>query len=301
VPSDLFPGFESLWINGLEGKIFARVGGSGDPVILLHGFPQTHACWRFIAPRLAKTHRVIVPDLRGYGWSTAPRSEQGARYSKRAMGEDILAILEELSEVRAVMIGHDRGARLAYRFALDHPGRVSKLTLLDILPTFHVWRMIEAGRIPAAHWGALAMPAPGPENEIAKGPEAYIDTLMAKWTKSGSLKPFAGALDSYHQSANEPSRIHAFCEDYRAGATLDRMADEADLVAGKTITCPVQLLWGDFYLTKTEPDIVGIWRNSFAPTATGQMIDAGHFLAEEAPDATLSALEAFLVQTNHAS
>jgi haloacetate dehalogenase len=294
MPNDLFPGFESLWIDGPEGKIFARASGSGDPVILLHGFPQTHACWRHVAPVLAKTHRVILPDLRGYGWSVAPRSEAGERYSKRAMGEDILAILEHGGMARASLIGHDRGARAAYRFALDHPGRVTKLALLDIMPTFHVWAKIKDGTLPAAHWGFLAAPAPGPENEIGKGPEAYIDGLMAKWSKTGNLKPFAGALASYHSSANEPSRIHAFCEDYRAGATHDLQHDQNDLAARNTISCPVLILWGDFYLTGAEPDFLGIWQKSFTPEATGRMLDCGHFLAEEAPGETGAALSEFL-------
>jgi haloacetate dehalogenase len=294
MPSDLFPGFESLWIDGPEGKIFARAAGAGEPVILLHGFPQTHACWRHVAPRLAKTHRVILPDLRGYGWSAAPRSEKGERYAKRAVGEDIIAILEAIGENRAILIGHDRGARLAYRFALDHPGRVMKLALLDILPTFHVWDRINAGQSPAAHWGYLSEPAPKPEDEIGKDPIAYVDGLMKKWTKSGDLKPFAGALRSYHDSADDPSRIHAFCEDYRAGATIDVADDKADLAAGRIIACPALILWGDFYLTSAEPDLLGVWRRSFTPGATGKMLGGGHFLAEECPDEVSSALGDFL-------
>jgi haloacetate dehalogenase len=291
--TDLFPGFESLWIDGPEGKIFARAGGSGALVILLHGFPQTHACWRHIAPRLAKTHRVIMPDLRGYGWSAAPHGD-AATYAKRAMGEDVLAILDHVGAVRSHIIGHDRGARVAYRFALDHPGRAISLALLDILPTFHVWNAIDSGKAPAAHWGFLAQSAPGPETEIAKDPTGYVDGLMAKWTKAGNLKPFADALRSYHDSASVPERIAAYCNDYRAGATLDRVADEADLAANKTVDCPTLVLWGDFYLTGSEPDLLGIWQRSFTPRATGRMLDAGHFLAEEAPDETAHALLAFL-------
>jgi haloacetate dehalogenase len=292
--ADLFPGFESLWIPGPEGKIFARAAGSGDPVILLHGFPQTHACWRFIAPRLAKTHRVILPDLRGYGWSAAPKGDGRTTYSKRGMGEDVLAILEYLNLPRAALLGHDRGGRTACRFALDHPGRVTRLALLDILPTFHVWKLIEAGRIPAAHWEFLARAAPEPENEIGTDPEAYVDRLLGALSRSGTLNAFTGALESYHQSANEPSRIHAFCEDYRAGAAIDREQDEADLAQGRTIACPALILWGDFYLTASEPEILAVWQKSFTPGARGQMIDAGHFLAEEAPDATFAALAEFL-------
>jgi haloacetate dehalogenase len=291
---DLFPGFESHWIDGPEGKLFARSAGAGEPVILLHGFPQTHACWRYVAPRLARTHRVIVPDLRGYGWSVAPRSEGGERYSKRAMGADIFAVLDHFGLIRAALIGHDRGGRVAYRFALDHPGRVTRLALLDILPTFHVWWQIESGAFPAAHWGMLSEPAPGPEDEIGTDPAGFADGLMAKWTSAGDLTPFSGALESYHQSINEPSRIHACCEDYRAGATLDRADDEADLAAGKTIGCPVLILAGQFYLTGATTDVLSVWTSSFTPDASGETLECGHFLAEEAPDATASALAAFL-------
>lgn len=294
---DLFPGFESETIDIGEARVFCRVGGEGPPVVLVHGFPQTHVIFHKIAPELAKSHRVIVPDLRGYGWSSVPPSRDGARYSKRVMGDDIVRLMEALGHARFAYVGHDRGARVGYRLALDHPGRVERLALLDILPTYRVWQAIERGAAAAAHWAFLAGPEPIPETEILKDPLAYFEGLLAKWTKAGDLTAFdPAALSAYRMGVNEPNRIHAFCEDYRAGATIDRADDLDDLKAGKTIKCPTLVLWGDFYLTSGGTDVLAAWREAFAPHATGQIIDAGHFVAEENPAAVLAALKPFLAQ-----
>ncbi len=293
--ADLFAGFESHWIDVRIGRIFARSAGDGPPLLLLHGFPQTHACWHRVAPALAKTHRVILMDMRGYGWSSAPESHDGALYAKRVMAQDVIEAMEKLGHARFAFAGHDRGARIAYRLALDHPGRLERLALLDILPTYKVWQNIGAGLQAAAHWGFLSKPEPEPETEIAKDPISYVDGLLAKWCHAKSLAPFdPRALAHYHASANEPSRIHAFCEDYRAGATLDVAADEADLGAGRTIDCPVLVLAGQFYLTGGEASALAAWHESFAPQAVSASVASGHFLAEEAPDATAAALERFL-------
>jgi haloacetate dehalogenase len=293
--ADLFEGFESHWIDVGMGRIFARSAGSGPPLVLLHGFPQTHVCWHRVAPSLAKTHRVVCMDMRGYGWSSAPPSREGALYAKRAMAADVIEAMEKLGHVRFAFAGHDRGARIGYRLALDHPGRIERLALLDTLPTYRVWQDIKAGREEARHWGFLALPEPEPENEIAKDPIFYVDGLMSQWNHEKSLAPFdPRALAHYHASANEPSRIHAFCEDYRAGAGLDVEADEADLAAGRKIACPVLVLTGQFYLTGGEEKALDAWRKSFAPKAMGASIACGHFLAEEAPLDTATALARFL-------
>jgi haloacetate dehalogenase len=293
--SSLFPGFAAKWLDGDEGRIFAHVGGEGPPVVLIHGFPQTHAMWHRIAPQLARTHTVICPDLRGYGWSSAPPSKSGERYAKREMGKDIIAIMEQLGHITFALVGHDRGARVGYRLALDHPGRITQLALLDILPTCFVWKQIKSGAMPGAHWAYLAQPNPVPESEITKDPQGYFEGLMAKWTKAGDLSAFVPqALASYRSSCNDPSRIHAMCEDYRAGATLDLAADEADLKAGKVITCPTLLLWGDFYLTGKDTSPLDVWRGLFAPHATGVKVGGGHFIAEEDGPGTLKALQGFL-------
>jgi haloacetate dehalogenase len=297
---DLFPGFAAHWIDTEAGRIFARVGGSGPPIAMLHGFPQAHTCWHRIAPALAETHTVVCLDLRGYGWSSVPRSDANHEtYSKRAMSRDVVAVMEQLGYVRFAIVGHDRGARVGYRLALDQPGRVERLALLDILPTFHVWQQIKAGAIPAAHWGFLARPYPQPEQEIGQDPLPYFDGLFARWSGDGTLKAFdPRALAAYHASCNEPNRIHAFCEDYRAGATLDVVADEMDLQVGKTISCPVLVLWGEFYLSRGSgagaETTADVWRHTFAPHATGAQVNAGHFLTEENPADTLAALRPFL-------
>ncbi|HEY8565534.1 MAG TPA: alpha/beta hydrolase [Beijerinckiaceae bacterium] len=296
--TDLFPGFESHWVSTEAGRIFARSGGSGPPLVLLHGFPQTHAMWHRIAPALAATHRVVCLDLRGYGWSSAPAGDDAHEtYSKRAMGRDVVRVMEELGHARFALAGHDRGARVGYRLALDEPGRVERLALLDIVPTVSNWQRIRAG-FPAPHWTFLAKPKPEPETEIARDPLLYFEGLMAEWTAGGTLDAFhPAALAAYRQSCNEPSRIHAFCEDYRAGATLDVAQDEADLAAGRTVACPVLVLSGAAYLSRGgAPEApVDVWRRTFAPQAEGHVIaGSGHFIAEEAPEATLAALQAFL-------
>jgi haloacetate dehalogenase len=293
--ADLFPGFSSHHIPTPNGHVFARAGGKGEPLILAHGYPQTHAMWHKIAPELAKRFHVIAFDLRGYGWSSVVRgSEAGSDYSKRAMGEDLLAIAEEFGFATFRLVGHDRGARVAYRFALDHPGRVEKLALLDIIPTSVAWERIEAGATSYPHWPFLAGPAPQPEQEIAKDPIAWQDSCLAKWSGTGDLSAFdRRALHHYHAFFNEPSRIHATCEDYRAGATLDVAHDRVSLAAGEMIHCPVLALWGDKGLPGKGSSPLDAWR-ALAPDVTGEAIPAGHFVAEENPEATLRALKAFL-------
>ena len=289
--ADLYPGFASHWIDTEAGRIFARAGGAGPPLILLHGFPQTHVCFHLIAPRLAERFSIVAMDMRGYGWSSAPKGDGGRdTYTKRAMGRDVLAVMEKLGHVRFRFVGHDRGARVGYRLALDHPGRIEKLVLLDIIPTFKVW---EQAQVPV-HWDFLAQPAPEPENEILRNPVAYFDTLFARWSKDGKPIFDQRALAHYRASCNEPNRIHAFCEDYRAGKTTDRAQDVADSASSKRIDCPVQVIWSNAYLGNRGMNPLDVWRSTFAPQAVGTEVISGHFVAEEAPDATLAAMLSFL-------
>lgn len=291
---DLFPGFNSHWIATKAGRIFARSAGAGPALVLLHGFPQSHVMWHRIAPALAEKFFVVAMDLRGYGWSSAPASAGGETYAKRAMGEDVVDVMEALGHVRFMVAGHDRGGRVGYRLALDRPGRVAKLALLDIIPTCEVWRNIEAGRAPAAHWAFLSQPEPAPETDIRKDPDSYFSGLLAKWSGSGDLSPFdPAALGAYRAAWGDSARIHAFCEDYRAGASHDRAADEIDLGAGARIACPVHILPGHFFLSSATRPALDVWRDTFAPHATGEIIESGHFLAEENPVATLRALIEF--------
>ena len=296
---DLFPGFDEQWVDTPSGRMYARVGGIGPPVVMLHGFPQTHACWHHIAPAIAQTHRVICLDLRGYGRSSTPPPIPGHEtYSKRALGNDVIAVMTVLGYERFAVVGHDRGARVGYRLALDHPDRVERLALLDILPTVYVWEQVEAGVFPAAHWDFLARAYPEPENEILADPLPFFDGLFKKWTADGGLDAFdPRALADYRRMFRDPAHIRAFCEDYRAGATLDRQADEQDIADGKSIACPVLIVSGGFYLTRPRPGArttLDVWRSTFAPRASGAHVAAGHFLAEENSTDTLTVLRPFL-------
>ena len=293
--ADLFQGFASHWIDTQAGRIFARSLGSGPPLLLLHGFPQTHVMWHRLAARLAEKFSVVAMDLRGYGWSSAPRSSRGAEYSKRLMGEDAVAVMESLGHTHFSLVGHDRGARVGYRLALDHPGRIDKLAVLDIMPTADMWNgMDAASAMQTYHWLFLAQPEPMPETLIGKAPVEYLEHTLASWTASKDLRSFdARALAHYRASFNDPSRIHAACEDYRAGATIDHACDMADSVAGRTIASPVLALWGDAGIPGQGASPLDLWRK-WAPDVRGQAISGGHFLPEENPEATLPALLAFL-------
>lgn len=296
----LFPGFTSHWVDGPVGKIFARAGGEGPPLVLIHGFPQTHAQWHKIAPELAKTHRVVCLDLRGYGWSSAPHGDGGKElYTKRGMGEDVVAVMQALGHARFAVIGHDRGARVAYRLALDHPGRVERLALLDIIPTLSMWEGMNAARaMQVYHWTFLAQPEPVPENLVKADPTGWLDHTIASWTRAKKLDAFNPlAMQAYEESFSDPTRIHAACEDYRAGATTDLAHDEADRAAGKTILCPVFALWGEGGIPAKGASPLEIWRATFAPQAEGTGIESGHFVAEENPEDTLAALKPFLARS----
>lgn len=295
---DLFPGFEThkIKIDGLE--FFARVGGSGPALLCLHGYPQTHVTWHKIAPELAQSNTVVAMDLRGYGGSTAPASDPAHEtYSKRTMAADGIALMRRLGHERFTVMGHDRGGRVAYRMALDSPASVARLILVDIIATIDNWeRMRARSAINSYHWGFLAQPHPLPETLIGSHPAYYLEHTLASWTKDKTLQAIdAGALEHYRASINDPARIHAMCEDYRAGARYDWQADQASRDAGERITVPVHVLWASSYLTATkgEFDPLELWRG-WADIVTGTEVDSGHFLAEENPDATVAAILAFL-------
>ena len=295
-PASLFPGFSAKTISTDGGRFFALTGGSGPPLVLLHGFPETLATWHRIAPRLAEHFSVVAMDMRGYGWSSVPRSEGGAGYTKRVMGADVVAVMAELGHARFALVGHDRGARVGYRLALDEPGRLERLAVLDIVPTMETWRAMETDASMSPHWRFLAEPAPKPETEIGKDPDGYFEGLLQKWSGTKSLDAFDPvALTLYRDAWGDPTRIHAMCEDYRAGAGADREDDLADAAAGKTIRCPFHVVASSGYLQKPgEEPVLAVWRRSFAPDATGDVVESGHFVAEEAPDATLASLLRFL-------
>ena len=294
--ADLYPGYQSHWVDTSAGKIFARSGGSGPPLLLLHGFAQTNVIWHRIAPVLAPHFSLVIADLPGYGWSAVPESDADhAPYDKRSMGKAMVELMEKLGHARFRLAGHDRGGRVAYRLALDHPGRLEKLATLDIVTTYTMWRSFDAQfgyRI--WHWTFLALAAPFPEEVIGRGPVEFWNRMSGGGTRGKSLETFdPRALAHYHAFFSDPLRIHACCEDYRAGRTTDLKNDEADRAAGRTIGCPMLVLWGSTGLPsslKTNP--LDTWRE-WAPDLRGGVIDGGHYLPEENPDATAKALLEF--------
>jgi haloacetate dehalogenase len=293
--ADLFPGFASRWIDTSAGKIFARAGGSGPPLLLLHGYTQTHVMWHRVAPVLAAQFSLIIPDLPGYGWSAAPEADAShAPYDKRSMAKAMVELMETLGAVQFRLAGHDRGGRVAYRLALDHPGRVARMATLDIVPTYDMWHGMDRNMaMKVWHWPFLAQPAPLPEMLISKAPVEYLEWKMASWTKAKNLSAFdPRALAHYRAAFSDPLRIHAHCEDYRAGRYADLENDEADRASAKTIACPLLALWGGVGIANETGGPLKIWRQ-WAPQATGQPIDSGHFLTEENPDATAKALLEF--------
>jgi haloacetate dehalogenase len=293
---DLFPGFEKRTFDTRGAQIFARIGGSGPPLVLLHGYPQTHVMWHRVAPKLAEHFTLVIPDLRGYGASSVPAdTPDHFSYSKRAMAQDVCGIMDKLGHAQFSVCGHDRGGRAAYRLALDEPQRVSRLALLDIVPTYDMWHWLTPKlAMKTFHWTFLAQPSPQPERMIGADPLAWLDEMFGSWTGGGGLPAFAPeALAHYRAFFGKPERVHATCEDYRAGATYDLMADEADKAAGKKISCQTLVLWGAAGIPGNTSGPLAIWR-SWCDSVEGQAIDAGHFLAEEAPEATIAALLPFL-------
>jgi haloacetate dehalogenase len=299
--SQLFPGAREHRI-ALEGvEIFARIGGSGPPLLLIHGFPQTHAMWHRVAPRLMERFTCVMPDLRGYGFSSCPENDtENFTYSKRAMAKDMLALMGGLGHKRFSVVGHDRGARVAYRLALDHPEAITCLTALDIVPTYDMWHNFTVNlAMKTYHWLFLAQPNPLPEMLIERTPIGYLDYTLASWTKSKNLSAFdETALSEYRLHYATPEHIHATCNDYRAGATYDLAADEADRSAGKKIACPALALWGDAGIPSETENPLATWRQ-WCRTVEGHGIDSGHFIPEENPEAMLARLLPFLEKHAH--
>ena len=286
----MFEGFKLSMIDTGDAIIRVRYGGSGPPLLLLHGNPQTHVMWHKIAPRLARDYFVVAPDLRGYGDSSKPpATPDHAPYSKRAMARDQVAMMRQLGYERFFVAGHDRGGRCAYRLALDYPQCVLKLALLDIVPTGDAFRRADmAFGLGFWHWFFLAQPYDLPERLIGADPDYFF--LRAR--HPASVPFFAPeALEDYARCFRNPETIHAICEDYRAAATIDFVDDEADR-GKKRIACPVLALWSRRGDLEIWYDVLAIWRD-WADDVRGRALDCGHYLAEEAPDETYSELYAF--------
>lgn len=289
------PGFTRSRIALPDITLSVQQAGSGPPLILLHGFPQNGMCWAKVAPELSRNFHVIIPDLRGYGQSEAPLDDAAHRtYSKRRMAQDVVDLMHALGLPSAHVLGHDRGARVSYRLALDHPERVRRLGIIEIVPTADFWDAWTAELAMAAyHWTFLAQPAPVPERMIAADPVAYLDHTLASWTLDKTLSAFPpDALESYRTQITEPARIHAMCADYRAGATIDRQLDLETRAGQAVIKSPVCYLWAAAGFPARTGDPLGLWRR-WADQVSGAPCSAGHFVMEENPEAVLDLFTPF--------
>jgi haloacetate dehalogenase len=286
-----FAGYELSRVDVGEVTLRVRAGGSGPPLLLLHGYPETHLMWGEVAAGLAAEFTVVAPDLRGYGQSSAPATVPSHEtYGKRAMAADGVALMRRLGFDTFDVAGHDRGARVAYRMALDSPDTVRRLTVMDVVPTAEVWARADARfALGYWHWAFLAQAEPVPETVIGRDPEHFF--LDAQF--GGALRGFSpAALADYTRALHDPAVVHAICEDYRAGASWDRRLDEEDRAAGRRITPPLQVLWGARGALAAWYDTLAVWQD-WADEVTGAAVDSGHFIPEEQPAATLAALLAF--------
>ena len=284
-------GLKEQIVTSDGGSLYVEMGGSGPPVLLLHGFPQTGLMWRDIAPRLAKRFTTVVADLPGYGRSSSPQDGM----SKRAMASMLVNAMQQLGHRKSAVVGHDRGGRVAYRAALDHPDRVSRLAVLDVIPTLEVWERVD-DRAMLAFWpfALLAQPEPLPERLIAGAPDAIVDNALQCWGSPESFFP-EEVRSAYVDALRDPVTIHTICEEYRAAAGIDRDHDAADREAGRRIAQPLLAVWGatgglaQWYADSGGP--LGIWR-CWADDVRGQAIDGGHFFPEECAEQTVGLLTA---------
>ena len=295
-PNDLFPGFVAHDVDAGDGvRIRVRVGGSGSPLLLLHGHPQTHAMWHRVAPALAERFTLVLADLRGYGDSSKPVGDADhANYSKRTMARDMLRVMHTLGHESFDVLAHDRGARVAHRLAVDHAAAVCRLVLLDIAPTLAMYEQTTEDFARAYwHWFFLIQPAPLPERLIEADPDAYLRDVMGR--RSAGLAPFdARALAEYARCLSLPGTAHGICEDYRAAAGIDLEHDRADRDAGRRIETPLLALWGAQGVVQRCFDPLLEWRK-VAMRVEGEALDCGHYIPEEAPEALLARALPFLL------
>lgn len=290
----MFDGFRSVDATVAGTAVHAVTAGAGPPVLLLHGYPQTHVMWHRVAPALARRHTVVAADLRGYGDSDKPAAgADHAGYGKRAMAADQVRLMRHLGFEQFAVVGHDRGARVAHRMCLDHPERVDRVAVLDIVPTRHVFATVDAETaLRYDHWFFLAEPADLPERLIGADPEYYLRWKLDQW--SGDASAFAPeAVAAYLRWFTQPAAIHASCEDYRAAASIDLEHDEADFAAGRRVDCPLLALWGARGFVGRHYDVPAVWR-AYASDVRGAAADCGHFVPEEAADTTREVLLDFL-------
>ena len=289
----MFEGFATHTIRCGAATIHCRVGGVGPPLLLLHGFPQTHVHWHRLAPLLAREFSLVIPDLRGYGASCGPAPDPGHKnYSKREMAKDMVQLMSHFGHDRFGIVSHDRGARVGYRLALDAPDRVSRLVSLDTVPTLDIWDAWDmAASIEAFHWSFLAQPAPLPERLMGADPDYFIGYLLDRWAaRPGALNP--AAVAAYRTSFRKAEVRQAMAEDYRAGATIDLEHDRRDRHAGVRLRCPVFAPRGSLY---TAAALRPIWEN-WADDVSEEAFECGHFIAEEAPEDCAESVRRFLTK-----
>jgi haloacetate dehalogenase len=297
--SRVIDGMEAGPIETERGSVFIQAGGNGPAVLLLHGFPETGLMWRDVSPLLQEDFTVVVADLPGYGASQCPPDEDDHwAMSKRAIALTLTAVMSELGCQRFAVVGHDRGGRVAYRMALDHPDRVTRVAVLDIVPTVEVWDRADA-RLALTFWpfSLLAQAAPLPERLVLGAPDAVVDNALSAWGSPAATFP-PDVREAYIAAISDPAHVHAICEEYRAAASIDREHDAADRRAGKTIACPLLALWSgqgalaEWYADAGGP--VGLW-HPWAEFAAGEARDGGHFFPEEYPVETAQRIKAFLL------
>jgi haloacetate dehalogenase len=289
----MIEGFRDQRIATGDAELFVTVGGSGPPLVCLHGYPQSHLTWRKVAATLAERYTVVLPDLRGYGASEIVASdEKHLNYSKRTMARDIIALMSKLGYERFFLAGHDRGGRVAYRLALDAPERVAAVAVLDIIPTLENWEAMDYRRAYGAyHWQFLAQPAPLPERLIGSDPAWYCAQQIGAWLEDRTATDEA-AMAAYCAAFSRPGAVHAACEDYRAGYTCDIEHDRADRDAGNRIAMPLLALWGAGHEGKRSAHFPAVWER-WTTEFSGAGLPCGHFLMEELPGETGSALRGF--------
>jgi haloacetate dehalogenase len=290
---ELFPGFKAQRVRASATDIHCIVGGAGPPLLLLHGYPQTHAMWHAVAPALSRDYTVVCADLRGYGDSGKPASDAThAAYSKRAMAKDMVDVMRALGFPRFRLAGHDRGGRVAHRLCVDHPGAVERVAVLDISPTRTMFRQTDQAFATAYyHWFFLIQPFDLPEKLIGADPLYYLHRTLGRM--GGGLGRFEPrALADYERCFADPATIHATCEDYRAAASIDLQHDDADVAAGRKVACPLLVLWGEKGVVNRLFDPLRDW-GAVAVDVRGRALPTGHYVPEEAPDETLRELRDF--------
>ena len=286
-----FPDFHPLDVEAGGVRFSGVLGGNGPPVLLLHGYPQTHIAWRRVAPKLAQSHMLVIPDLPGYGASQP--DQMTPRWTKRRTGEALVALMEVLGHERFAVVGHDRGARVGYRLTLDHSDHVRAYASLAVVPTLDVMVGVDLGfAMKNFHWFFLAQDADLPERMLAADPDAFIDRALDGMTGGRDVIEPA-ALEAYRAAFRDPAVRHAICEDYRAAVSEDLAFDRADREAGRKLSCPVMVLWPEADWKKDGPTPVHIWRR-WADRVDGRATGGGHLQAEDAPDEVLAALGCFL-------